>query len=68
MRQQDYETIVACVKHGAPALEVPLITALNTVIENSNLHIEQQRKDAELARKLEAAKQKKAQDAQKETK
>lgn len=36
MRQQDYEMIIACIQHGAPALASLLIGAFNQVVENSN--------------------------------
>ena len=51
MRQDDYNIIIDCIHHGAPALAPKLIAALNTVMEHANAHIQNQRKLAEAAAK-----------------
>ena len=56
MRQQEYETIVACIQFGAPALSTPLITSLNKAIENSNNWTQEQKRVADEAHKAEIAK------------
>lgn len=53
MKQADYEIILACIQHGAPALAPQLVPALNNTIENSNNFISQQRQAAEEAKRLE---------------
>ena len=65
MRQQDYEMIIACIQHGAPALAQVLINALNQVIEDSN-----ELREIKRAQEVEAREIKKAKvaDVKKETK
>ena len=65
MRQQDYEMIIACIQHGAPALAQVLINALNQVIEGSN-----ELREIKRAREVEAREPKKPKmpDVKKETK
>jgi|LSQX01.2.fsa_nt_gb hypothetical protein len=65
MRQQDYEMIIACIQHGAPALAQVLINALNQVIESSN-----ELREIKRAREVEAREPRKAEmpDVKKETK
>lgn len=53
MDQNNYETIVSCIKHGAPALANTLVNSLNTVVENSNRLNEMHRLQREEARKKE---------------
>ena len=43
MSQNSYNTILACINFGAPALAATLIEDLNTVINNSNAYIQAQR-------------------------
>ena len=43
MSQNSYNTILACINFGAPALAAALIEDLNTVINNSNAYIQAQR-------------------------
>lgn len=65
MRQQDYEMIIACIQHGAPALAQVLINALNQVIESSNELREIKRAQEVEAREI---KKPKMPDVKKETK
>lgn len=51
MKQQEYETIVACIQYGAPALSAQLITNLNKTIENSNSFVQEQKRIADEATK-----------------
>ena len=55
MRQDDYNVIIDCIHHGAPALAPKLISALNVVMEQANAHIQNQRKLAEEAAKSQKA-------------
>jgi len=59
MRQQDYEMIIACIQHGAPALAQVLINALNQVIESSN-----ELREIKRAQEVEAREIKKAQEVE----
>lgn len=60
MKQDDYEIVINCINHGAPALSARLIQSLNNVVENSNMYVEAQRKQLEESRKAaQAAKQEK---------
>lgn len=65
MRQQDYEMIIACIQHGAPALAQVLINALNQVIEGSNELREIKRAQESEAREIKRGKEA---EAKKETK
>ncbi len=65
MRQQDYEMIIACIQHGAPALAQVLINALNQVIESSNELREIKRAQEVEAREIKRVKEA---EAKKETK
>lgn len=56
MRQDDYEIILSCIQHGAPALYTRLVTSLNKVIESDNRLAELKRIEADKARKAEAEK------------
>ena len=56
MRQQDYETIIACIQHGAPAMAQQLISALNNVVESANELRELKRKQEAEANKEAKAK------------
>ena len=56
MRQQDYETIIACIQHGAPARAQLLISALNNVVESANELRELKRKQEAEANKEAKAK------------
>lgn len=56
MKQQDYETIVACIQFGAPALSTQLITNLNKTIENSNSYVQEQKRLVEEAHKADMVK------------
>lgn len=57
MRQTEYETILECIKYGAPALAGNLISAFNVTIERANQLSEFERKQAEETRKQELAKE-----------
>ena len=52
MRQQDYETIIACIQHGAPAMAQQLIGALNNAVESVNELRELKRKQEAKADKV----------------
>lgn len=56
MNHKDYETIIACIQYGAPALYNQLITSLNKVIENSNAFIQAELDRREAVAKAEAIK------------
>lgn len=56
MGQNSYNTIIACIQFGAPALAQQLMDDLNQVINNSNAYIQAQRDAAEKAKQEEAAK------------
>ena len=55
MSQNSYNTIIACIQYGAPALAPQLLEELNTVINNSNNYIQAQR-DAAAAKAKDEAK------------
>ena len=54
MGQNSYNTIIACIQYGAPALAQQLMDDLNQVINNSNAYIQAQRDAAEKAKQEEA--------------
>ena len=41
MKQFAYDTIVACIQHGAAAIAEPLIEELNMTIQNENKYIQE---------------------------
>ena len=53
MGQNSYNTIIACIQFGAPALAQQLMDDLNQVINNSNAYIQAQRDAAEKAKQEE---------------
>ena len=56
MKQFAYDTIVACIQHGAAAIAEPLINELNMTIQNENSFIQEQNR-AEQERKALAEKE-----------
>lgn len=63
MSQNSYNTIIACIQYGAPALATQLLEELNTVINNSNNYIQAQR-DAAAAKAKDEAETKAKADAE----
>ena len=59
MSQNGYNTIVACIQYGAPALATQLLEELNTVITNSNNYVQAQRDAAAAEAKAKAEETKK---------
>lgn len=59
MTQSNYENIIACIKHGAPAMANELIVALNETIQLATERIaemkeeERRRTEAEMKRQAE---------------
>lgn len=41
MKQFAYDTIVACIQHGAAAIAEPLIEELNMTVQNENKYIQE---------------------------
>lgn len=56
MRQSNYDNIIKCIQHGAPALAGELITDLNQTVEESNKWQQEQRRIVEEAHKAEVLK------------
>lgn len=56
MDQNNYNLIMSCIQHGAPAVAPQLVQALNTVVEKANQFVELQRVKREEQRKVEEAK------------
>lgn len=72
MRQSDYETIIQCIQHGAPAIANTLVNSFNETISLANDRMtylqEQERIAAERAQAeavAQAEKEKRAQAAKK---
>lgn len=63
MKQSDYEMILACIAHGAPALADRLVNSLNTLIETNNTTTNELKATKAELEKHEAAKK----DAEKAT-
>ena len=56
MTQSNYEIIIACIQHGAPALAGQLIQSFNNVIEKANQLTELKRQEEEAAKKASIVK------------
>lgn len=59
MRQFAYDTILACINHGAAAIAEPLINELNSTVQNEQKYVQMQNA-AEQERKAKADQEKKA--------
>ena len=59
MKQFAYDTIIACIQHGAAAIAEPLIEEFNMTVQNENKYILEQNR-AEQERRAAAEKEKKA--------
>jgi uncharacterized protein YPO0396 len=57
MNQNDYNTIVSCINHGAPAIATRLLTGLNQVMQGSNEYNKIVKAQQESAKKAEVEKQ-----------
>lgn len=55
MDQYSYETIMACIKSGAPAIAGKLIDAFNNVIELANQRVQQIQAEQNIAAQKAAA-------------
>lgn len=60
MKQHQYETIMDCIKFGAPALAQELIAAFNQVMANSNNYLSDKARAEEEARKAKEAAEREA--------
>lgn len=60
MKQAQYEAIINCIQFGAPALAQELVTAFNTVMQNSNEYVTEKMKAEEAARKAKEDAERKA--------
>lgn len=58
MRQFAYDTILACINHGAAAIAEPLINELNSTVQNEQKYVQMQNA-AEQERKAKAEQEKK---------
>jgi hypothetical protein len=58
MRQSNYDTIIACIRVGAPAIQEGLINDLNGEIELANQFRQLKHEQEQEASVLEAARQK----------
>ena len=60
MKQHQYETIMECIKFGAPALAPELSAAFNQVMANSNNYLSDKARAEEEARKAKEAAEREA--------
>lgn len=60
MNQSNYEVIIACIQHGAPALATSLINSFNSVIEKANKYLDIKQQEEEAKRKAEIIKNEEA--------
>ena len=59
MDQYSYETILACIHNGAPAIEAKLVAAFNQVMKLANERVQQQQMEQQIAVKKAQTKNKK---------